>query len=387
MRGFCCRCQKKRKVYQIKLRIKGRQRWLTIGEHGSPHTVDTARVEARRLIVKVREGVDIAALRDAKQSQPTMVELCERFLEEHARPNKKASSVRSDEKNIANHVTPLLGHFNVCDITRTDIEQFKLAVRNGETVPKSSNPNHQGGGVVRGGPGVANRSLALLSKMFNLAEVWGWRDEYSNPCRLVTKYPEKRRQRFLADHEITRLMTVLDTCDREQSESPYATASVRLLLLTGARLGEILSLRWEWVDLQRRMLLLPDSKTGERVVFLNEAAVDILQSLERQPKNPFVIVGNRLGSHMVNLQKPWARIRSAANLNDVRLHDLRHSFASIAASNGASLPLIGQLLGHTQPATTQRYAHLAAKPVQDVSDAVGRSITDRMKRTRGGEDG
>ena len=273
----------------------------------------------------------------------------------------------------------MLGVLHVKDVTRSDIEQFKLAVRDGQTAPRRVGSDYKGGGVISGGPGVANRCLALLSKMLNLAEVWGWREENSNPCRLVAKYPEDRRQRFLSDHEISRLMDVLDTCERNQTESPYATAAVRLLLLTGARLGEILSLRWAWVDLQRRMLLLPSSKTGERVIFLNEAALDFLRNLERQPDNPFVIVGHRRGSHMINLQKPWGRMRSAAEIDDVRLHDLRHSFASIAASNGASLPLIGQLLGHWQPATTQRYAHLAAKPVQDVSDAVGRSIADRMK--------
>lgn len=154
---------------------------------------------------------------------------------------------------------------------------------------------------------------------------------------------------------------------------------MRILLLTGARLGEILELRWKHVDLERALLLLPDSKTGQKPIFLNQAALDILSRLDRIAGNPFVIVGSVPGTHLVNLQKPWGRIRKLAGLDDVRIHDLRHSFASIAASSGASLPLIGKLLGHTQPQTTNRYAHLVADPVRELNETIGATLASALQ--------
>ncbi len=157
-------------------------------------------------------------------------------------------------------------------------------------------------------------------------------------------------------------------------------AAIRLLVLTGARLSEIRSLRWDEVDLERRAIRLRDSKTGEKTIHLSEAAVEVLEALPRLPDNPHVICGNRKGACLVNLQKPWRRIRAMAGLPDVRLHDLRHSFASVAAAQGLSLPMIGALLGHSQPATTARYAHLADDPVGRANAAVSEQIAHAMRR-------
>ena len=147
------------------------------------------------------------------------------------------------------------------DVTRADVDRFKRAVKEGKTA-RDRKPDQRGGATVTGGPGVANRCLALLSKMFNLAERWGWRPEGSNPCRHVDKYRENRRERFLSEAELARLGDVLTDAERNGSESPYVVAAIRLLVFTGARLGEILGLKWEHVDLERAMLLLHDSKTG-----------------------------------------------------------------------------------------------------------------------------
>ena len=174
----------------------------------------------------------------------------------------------------------------------------------------------------------------------------------------------------------------LSACDADGTESPYVIAAIRLLLLTGARLGEILTLKWDYIDQPRGHIQLPSSKTGPKIIFLNETALDVIRSIPRLPDNPFVILGAIPGQHLVNIQKPWRRIRKLASLEDVRIHDLRHSFAAIAASNGASLPLIGQLLGHTQPQTTKRYAHLAAKPVRDVNDKVGATLGNLLGPTK-----
>jgi integrase len=169
---------------------------------------------------------------------------------------------------------------------------------------------------------------------------------------------------------------------KERTETPFALAAIGLLVLTGARLMEILTLRWDHVDFANAVLRLPDSKTGAKPIYLNDAAINLLRKIPRMTGNPFVIVGGKPGSRLVNLQKPWRRIRAATNLNDVRIHDLRHSFASVAAGAGMSLPVIGKLLGHSQPATTARYAHLAADPVRAASNLIGDKITSIMKGSK-----
>ena len=227
-------------------------------------------------------------------------------------------------------------------------------------------------------PYQANRALGVLSKMMNLAEAWGLRSDGSNPCRHVKKYREEKRERYLTKEELRRLGVTLADAERRKTESPFALTAIGLLTLTGARLSEILTLRWEYVDLANSVLRLPDSKTGAKEVYLNEAAIKLLRKMPRMVSNPYVIAGKKDGSRLINLQKAWRRIRAAANLNDMRIHDLRHSFASVAAGTGMSLPMIGKLLGHSQPATTARYAHLADDPIRAASNLIGTEIAAAM---------
>jgi integrase len=159
----------------------------------------------------------------------------------------------------------------------------------------------------------------------------------------------------------------------------FAALAIRLLILTGARLNEIMTLQWAHVDLQRAFLFLPDSKTGKKPLRLSAPAIALLEQAPRVDGNPFVIVGFVEGSHLVNLQKPWRSVRDLAGLPDVRIHDLRHTFASMAAASGASFPMIGKLLGHSQPQTTARYAHLADDPIQKLNDDVGTAISNAMR--------
>ena len=217
-----------------------------------------------------------------------------------------------------------------------------------------------------------------MSKMMNLAEAWGLRPDGSNPCRHVKKYREDKRERYLTREELQRLGASLSDAERMKTESPFAIAAVGLLILTGARLTEILTLEWDHVDFENQVLRLPDSKTGAKLIYLNDAAIGLLRTMPTMAGNPFVVAGAKPGAHLVNLQKPWRRIRSAAQLYDVRIHDLRHSFASVAAGTGMSLPMIGKLLGHTQPATTARYAHLADDPIRVAANAVGTEIVAVM---------
>ncbi|WP_119462714.1 site-specific integrase [Rhodospirillaceae bacterium SYSU D60014] len=377
--GFGVRRQKDGRIFVLKYRVGGRQRWYTIGKHGSPWTVHKAREKAKALLGDVAEGRDPAAARDTSKGAPTVAELCKRYFAEYAAEHKKASSQAADERNIRNHILPILGRLRVADVTRADIDRLKLAVAQGKTA-KDEKVGPRRRIVVRGGTGAANRCLALTSKMFNLAELWGWRPDGSNPCRHIQKYAEHKIERFLKQAELGRLASVLIECERQGAELLSVIAAIRLLIFTGCRRDEILTLRWEDVDLEAACLRLRDSKSGAKVVYLSAPALKVLADLPRVAGNPYVVFGERLGSHLVNLEKPWRRIRAKAKLDDVRLHDLRHSYASFGTAGGLSLPMIGKLLGHARSETTNRYSHLADDPVKAANEAIGRRIAAAMEQ-------
>jgi integrase len=335
-------------------------RKLTIGRHGSPWTPETARAEAKRLLGMVEGGADPAADRIARKEAPTIAELAERFLAEHVEAKRKASTALEYRRLLDRVILPALGRRKAIDVIRHDIAKLHHGLR--ET------------------PYQANRLLAVLSKMFNLAERWGLRPDGSNPCRHVEKFGERKRERMLSPAELARLGDAIATYDG----SPYAVAAVKLLVFTGARLGEVLGLRWDWIDFERGEARLPDSKTGAKTLHLPPPALAVLATLPRLDGNAHVIAGAKSGAALVNLEKPWRAIRAVAKLDDVRLHDLRHAFASVAASSGMGLPIIGKMLGHSQPATTARYAHLASDPVKAAAATVAGRIADAM---RGGDAG
>lgn len=213
--------------------------------------------------------------------------------------------------------------------------------------------------------------------LFTFAERQGERPDGSNPCRHVERFPQQRRERFLCAEELARLGDTLAS----YKGSPYHPATIKLLVFTGARLSEVLGLRWDWVSLERGEARLPDSKTGAKTIHLPPPALEVLSGLPRIEGNPYVLGGRRSTTF---IEKPWRAIRVAAGLDDVRLHDLRHAFASVAASAGMGLPIIGKMLGHTQAQTTQRYAHLASDPVKAAATAVAAKIAAAMKGTAEG---
>ncbi len=217
--------------------------------------------------------------------------------------------------------------------------------------------------------------LGVLSNMFNLAEVWGLRPDHSNPCLHVKKYPEQKRERFLSPEEYVRHGETLNEIEAEGSETRSAINALRLLMLTGCRLNEIMTLKWAYVDMQAHAFRLPDSKT----VHFGDAVAQMLETIERVDGNPWVITGKRDGARLTDLQHPWRRIRARAGLDEVRIHDLRHSYASGALVLGEGLPMIGRLLGHTQVQTTARYFHLANDTVKaaagKVSDFIAAAAT------------
>lgn len=295
-----------------------------------------------------------------KGKGPTLAHVFDQFMAQHVRTKLKPSTVYYYKLLADTHILPRLARRPFAEMQRQDIARF----------------HHE----LSDTPYVGNRTLAVLSKLFNWGEKHGLRPDGSNPCRHVQKYPEGRRERFLSQAELGRLGDALREAEQEKSCSPWIIAAIRLLAFTGARRNEILTLRWEHVSEEHESLLLPDSKTGRKGIHLNAPAMAVLHAIPRLECNPYVICGERPGRHLVNLEKPWRRIRAAAKLDDVRLHDLRHSFASVAASGGQSLVIIGKMLGHSQPATTARYAHLADDPVKAASDAVGRHIASAMER-------
>lgn len=358
LKGFGLRVTKAGvKSYVLKYRRGAVQRWVTIGRHGSPWAPNTARNEAKRLIGKIGEGKDPAGERKKDRDAETFQAFATRYLSDYAALHKKPATHKGDARQLERCILPVLGKLKVQDIQRTDIAKLHRDMK--ET------------------PYLANRCLALLSHMFKKAEAWGERPSNSNPATNIEKYKETARKRYLSMDEISKLGEVLRQ-DELRERNPYVIAAIRLLMFTGARHGEILTLKWEHVDFENRILNLPDSKTGEKTIVLPAPALEILSTLPRQTGNPHVICGAVEGAHLVNLQKPWRRIRKAAGLDDVRIHDLRHSFASIAVSGGMSLPLIGSLLGHTQTQTTQRYAHLSDNPRKAAVEKVASEITAHL---------
>ena len=340
-----------KKTYMVQYRKGGRTRRIAFGRHGVL-TADEARRKARELLGAVAKGDNPAQLIAEHREAPTVRNVSERFYREHVLERCKPTTQREYRRSFDLFINPVIGAFKIVDVTRADIAKLHHSMS--ET------------------PYQANRTFGVLSKFFNTCEVWGLRPDGSNPCRHVPKYKEHKRERFLSAAEIERLGTILDDSERDETETPYVVAAFKLLILTGCRLGEIQTLKWSYVA--NGYLNLPDSKTGARKIPLPFTAQQVLSSLTREPDNDYVIVGNVPGHHVTDMQKPWRRIRAKANLTEVRIHDLRHTYASNAIQQGLDITMVGKLLGHSQIQTTMRYIHLADDPIRDAAEQVSRSL-------------
>ena len=357
LKGFGLRVSPKgRKTFFVQYRSGNRTRRAKIGTMG-PLTPDMARLQARALLGEVASGDDPAEARRRRRLTPNVSALCDRFLDEHVSAHLKPQSQYNYGQVIRDAIKPTLGPLKIPDITRADVTAL-----------------HQ---TYKDRPYQANRILSVLSKMFNLAELWGYRAEGTNPCRLIQRFKENRKERFLSDDELMRLSEILSASEAKDDESVFVVAAFRMLILTGCRSSEIRYLKWEYVTSTH--LELPDTKTGKRSIPLPDAAKEILASLPRSVPNPFVFQGTISEQPVTDLGKPWRRIRKKAGLEDVRIHDLRHTYASKAISSGMSLVMVGQLLGHTQYQTTLRYAHLADAPAQAAANEVATSLREVMK--------
>ncbi|MCW3847893.1 tyrosine-type recombinase/integrase [Sphingomonas sp. LB-2] len=361
-------------TYILRYWFEGRQRKYRIGVHGAPWTPEAARAEAQVLLGKVADGIDPQQEKIAERKEQTVAELCDTYLAE-ALYAAKESSIKQARNNIENHIKPLIGSRRASKIVRADIEQLLRDIAAGKTrsVRKTG---YRKLSRVRGGRGAANQAVTTLSAVLGFAVVRGLR--LDNPAIGVKKFPGKKMERFLAPVELARLGEALAAAASLGVESVYAIAALRLLILTGCRKNEILKLKRVHIDAYHRCLRLPDSKTGAKVVHLGAPAMRIISGVPQVVGNPYLLPGKKEGTHVTDLQAVWVRIRKTAGLEDVRIHDLRHSFASIGASTGDSMLIIGALLGHRSAKTTERYTHLSDHPLKSAAERISDEIAKHL---------
>ena len=354
------------KYYVVQTRANGKAaKRVTVGRHGIV-TAEEARRRAALIIARIKAGEEpLAEPPAAVACGPTVGEIARRWLEEHVAVRCKPRTVEMYTLIVRKHLLPALGRAPALAVDHKRVAELHHSMR--------------------GTPSMANRTVEALSRIWNSAEDRGELPEASNPCRVVMKNRERGRERFLSEEEFRRLGRALAEAETG-GMSVHAVAAIRLLLLTGLRRNEVLGLRWRDVDLDARELKLEDSKTGARVAPLSPEAAQVLAGIPRAERNPHVIPGKKAGTHLRNLNDAWDRIRKRAGLEDVRLHDCRHSFASRALALGEGLTMIGKLLGHTKVETTARYAHLARESVREsairVSDSIAADILKGYRAPR-----
>ena len=344
------------KVYVAQARGPGGPKRVTIGCHGVINA-DEARRRAALLILRVKAGEEAVLEPMKPASGPTVAEVAARYLAEYVEVRCKPHTAATTRSLLRRRILPVLGRTPLAALERAQVAEL-----------------HQS---MHGTPTTANAAVGILSSIYRHAERWGLVPEGGpNPCGAVVRFPKRQGERFLTDEEFIRLGRVLDEVESSNGKSANAVTAIRLLALTGCRKSEILTLRWENVALEEGELRLPDSKTGARVVSLPPQAVTLLAALPRMPRNPWVFPGRKPGTPIRDIHIVWTSIRARAGLDDVRLHDLRHSFASRALALGENLPMIGRLLGHSRIETTARYAHLARDTAHEAAERVAASIEE-----------
>jgi len=386
--GFAARRQRDTVTYILKYRAEGgRQRWATIGRHGAPWTPDTAREEARRLLGDVAKGGDPSGDKQTRRKATTVAQLCNLYFTEakagriigrNGEP-KRASTLESDRGRLA-HVKAVLGSLPVASVTKQDVTRLMHAIAEGATATGVTKTKPRGVSKLRGGRGVATRTLGLAGAVFAFAVEHGMRAD--NPVRGVRRFADGRRKRRLTDEEYATLAAALRKADAE-GLWPGAIACVRFLALTGWRSGEALGLRWADVDLTRRTATLADTKTARSMRPLSHAACEVLRALGRGADNGLVFQAARGDGVMTGFRKHWARITKLGELPaDVSPHVLRHSFASLASELGYAEATVASLIGHKLGSITGRYTHTADAPLLAAADAVARETQARMGETK-----
>lgn len=345
VRGFGVRVYPSgRRTFVLSYRVRGRKRMMTLGDFGVL-TVQQARAMAREHLVAAGKGEDPLEERRKAARGETVRELCADYLERHAKPHKR--SWAADARRIERHILPAWGALKVSALTRAEVAALHWRIG-------------------REHPIEANRVHSLVRKMLALAETWGYVPEgHPNAARGIERYRESKRERWVTPEEMPRLAAAI-----EAEENPYARAALWLYLLTGLRRSELLRARWEDVDLERAQIRIPETKAGRTYhVPLTAPALALLRALPRIEGNPFILPGAKPGEHLVNIDKPWRRVRARAGTEDVRLHDLRRTLGSWLAQAGNSLHLIGRVLNHSNSSTTEIYVRFAQDHVRAAMDA------------------
>ena len=340
-----------KKAFVLFYRVAGRQRFLALGTYGEELTLAEGRKKARQLLGKTLEGNDPLEERQRATRGETVEALCSAYVERHS---YRKRSGKDDRRRIRQHLLPAWRTRKADGIKRADVAALHLKI--GKNAPYE-----------------ANRTLALISKMFELGRRWGFGPKNAaNPARGIDKFPEQKRDRWVTKEELTRLAVAIS-----HEGNLYWRVGIWFYLLTGVRKTELLVTRWEDIDFARGELRLGKTKAGRiHYVPLSSPALALLNNLPRREGNPYVLPGAKPGKHLVNIEKTWRRVRKAADIEDVRLHDLRRTVGSWLAQAGHSLPLIGRVLNHTNPATTAIYAHLGDDPAREALEDHARRLEE-----------
>lgn len=367
------------RTYVVQYRTSGGRaggtRRVTIGKHGSPWTAETARSEAKLILGRVAVGEDPADAKRQRREMLTVAQLCDQYLTDGT-GTKKESTLTTDRGRIDRHIKPALGRKKVNEVTQADVRKFLKGIAEGTTAADIKT-KARGRAIVRGGKGTATRTVGLLGGIFTYAAELGLIDR--NPVHGVKRYPDKRNERFLSPTELATLGRALDQAE-VSGTNPKALMIIRLLVYTGARRGEIERLKWNEIDLIGSRLRLEDSKTGQKVIRLNAAARELLEQWggKTENKTGYVFRATDGDGHFVGTPRIWSSLRTTCQLDEVRLHDLRHSFASVGVMGGTPLMIVGALLGHADHSTTQRYAHIADDPIALAAEQIGQQLRDAM---------
>lgn len=378
LRGFAvCIYRSGGRAFTIDYRHAGRQRRMTFGRWPE-WSVSAARVRAKELRRDVDAGYDPLAERDELREQPRIRDLIDRYLEEHA--SKLAKTNASDQRSMLEKlVAPHWANWLVIEITKSDVDKLLTKVAEGRARPHKAKPNNRARKLqgAKPTPIRANRLGEVLRKAFNLSIEWGWRDD--NPANGFYRRVESPRERFLTKPEIDRLAAALD-----KAEDQRAAGIIRICMLTGARVGEVRQSRFEQFNLDLMIWTKPAATTKQRKMHRVPISEDVA-AIVRQRKlivpetSPWLFPGDVPGQPVIEIRRFWKNIQREAQIEDVRIHDLRHTFASLLVSGGASLEMIGKLLGHTQMQTTQRYAHLLDAPLREGVNAVAGVFRPKLK--------
>jgi integrase len=397
-----------RKVYALKYRVGRVQKTYTIGVHGSPWTAEEARDEAIDALGRIRDGEDPAAEKKAAREALTVGELIDAYLRDgpSTKPAKRATTWTNDASTLKRHVLPLVGRKIAMSVTKAEAASVVTQVMAGKTAVDERSNKKRGRARVRGGRGAARATRLTAAAMYS----WGLEHgllKGANPFAAVKLATAPVRERFLSREEAGRLLDAIQAQERAGKLSKAFGDALRLLLLTGARKSEVLGLRWSEVDFGRGLLSLPPERTkagghlGERRIVLSPPALEILSRRQADAEatrkraeeekdepvetSPYVFPAARGEGHAIGLRKAFKDVCTAAELDGVRVHDLRHSFASFAIADGASLFLVGKLLGHANARTTERYAHLSSDPLRDAANLIGKRLMPAASAGEGSE--